>query len=211
MRWLLLAGAMFGNVAGTVPVSAHPHVWIKVQTAVIVDAGSIVALRHAWAFDRDYLASVLAEYDRDRNGVLSADEMAPLLDASRKALAEHGYFTIAKHDGETIALLPPTDLRMEQTEQGMLLQFTIRTGKSIPAIGSVFRFEVYDPTFYSALTFVASEPVVFDTVAAVGCKATLALDPAGEQQKNIKAFQRQVGRVTAPLAPAQAVTVACRK
>lgn len=188
---------------------AHPHAWINVQLAVVIEAGSIVAFRHSWTFDRNYLANTLAEYDRDHDGTLSAVELIPFLTASKKTLREFNSFTVAKQGYETIELVLQDELQMEQSEHGLKMQFTVRLKKPLAAVGSNVSLEVYDPTFFSQFAFAESEPAVFDASVPINCQAKLILEPYGKQQKQIAEYKRQIGGATSGIAPAKALKIAC--
>ncbi len=190
-------------------VEAHPHVWITVQISVLLEHDAIVGLRHTWQFDKDYLAGALTDYDSNRDGKLSAEELTPLRASSMAVLAEYQFFTIANTAEQPIKLLPANDLTITQRDDRLEFHFTIRLAKPLPKLTAEFRFEVYDPTFYSAFAFATSEPIGFDGSSSASCSAVIVLDPAGAQQKLIKTFMRQVGRATAPVPTAKTIVVSC--
>ena len=53
----LAMAALLAATAG--PATAHPHVWITVESTVLYEQGSIAAIRHQWTFDEFYTAMAI--------------------------------------------------------------------------------------------------------------------------------------------------------
>ena len=70
VRAVVLASALVGLAAG--PASAHPHVFIDYAVTLVVAGDRVDGVRLAWTFDDLFSGFILQEFDKDRNGTLSA-------------------------------------------------------------------------------------------------------------------------------------------
>ena len=103
-------GAFLGSwLAAVAPASAHPHVWVTVETTVLFENGSITGFRHKWTFDEFYTAMAVQGLDTNNDGIYSREELAELAKVNIEGLAEFGYFTHAKLGGASLAFAVPLD------------------------------------------------------------------------------------------------------
>ncbi len=206
-----LAAAIF--VFGSLSATAHPHVWITVETTVLVEAGAFTGLRYVWVFDKQYKDQLLAELDTDKDGVLSDDELKAWFELSIKTLRDQKLFTVAKVGKQKINFEGPRDARFEARGDGLALHFTapVATSGMTPAVltGGELQIDIYDPTFFSGFTYASDLPIVVEALPQVRCEAVVALNPGGEQQKVINAFMKVFGRIDAKVPPAKTLTVKC--
>lgn len=110
--------AAFVGFAGLVgaavsPARAHPHVWINVETTVLVEQGSIVGFRHKWTFDEFYTAMAIQGLDTNNDGIYAREELAELAKVNIEGLKEFKFFTHAKLAGTDLAVQEPKDFWLE--------------------------------------------------------------------------------------------------
>lgn len=171
---------------------AHPHVWIDAVAALIVSEGQVVAIRHGWRFDADYVRSMTAQYDTNKDGRISPEEMAPLDALNRNALKEFKYFTDVRAGAKKVAADGPHDYRMRYVGDRLAVQFEVRLASPVP-LGE-FKLEIYDQTFFSVYTFVPENPIQIEGAVPSDCKPMLEPSPpASEHQKFLKLFRLQMG------------------
>ena len=51
-----------------VPVQAHPHVWVTVESTLLYERGSFTGLYHKWTFDEFYSAMAVEGLDTNKDG-----------------------------------------------------------------------------------------------------------------------------------------------
>ncbi len=144
-------------LAGTAPAAAHPHVWVTAHEDVIFQSdGKIAAIRNSWIFDDMY--SAFAVQGLAQNGQLATKEqLAPLAKTNVESLAEFGYFTFAKNDGDRVEFGPPKDYSLEERpDKLVVLSFTVPLKDPLNP-GRAFTFSVYDPTFF--VDFSLAKPI----------------------------------------------------
>ncbi|TMJ63980.1 MAG: DUF1007 family protein, partial [Alphaproteobacteria bacterium] len=87
----LLAAGMLAALAAS--ATAHPHVWITVETTVLYDKGTFTGLQHKWTFDEFYTAMAIEGLDKNKDGIYDREELAELAKVNVDGLKEFGYFT----------------------------------------------------------------------------------------------------------------------
>lgn len=186
-----LVSAALGLAPGA---QAHPHVWIDAVAALVVSEGQVVAIRHGWRFDADYVRSMTAQYDTNRDGRISPEEMAPLDELNKNALKEFKSFTDVRAGGQNVATDGPHAYRMRYVGDRLAVQFEVRLARPVPL--AEFKLEVYDPTFFSVYTFVPDNPIQIEGATLADCKPVVEPSPpTSEHQKFLKLFRLQTGAV----------------
>ena len=188
---------------------AHPHVWVKVDATVLVEGKMFTGLRYVWHFDQAYLQSLLEMFDSDKDGVLSETELAAWLDLSLKTLIDRKLFTTARAGKQKLIFASPREASVKKNGTGLDLAFLAPLAKPAAIIGTELQIDIYDPTFFSGFDYIADQPAVVAAAPELKCQITVALNPAGEQQKVIDAFMKVFGRADAKVPPAKTLTINC--
>ncbi len=181
----MLACAAFGLglAAGfftPLPVLAHPHVWVMVNTEVQFDENRrITGFRHTWTFDEVYTAFAVQGLDVNQDGVYSPEELAPLAKVNIESLSEYDYFTFARSGDEALRREDPVDYHLVYEDGLLVLHFTLPLASPLPEdkTGS-FNFSVYDPTYFVAFDLAQSEPVQLSASAPAGCTSRITPAPS---------------------------------
>jgi ABC-type uncharacterized transport system substrate-binding protein len=145
-------------LAGAAAAHAHPHVWVTVRGEVVYGpGGAVTALRFAWTFDEAFSAFSSQGLDKNGDGKLSREELAPLAEVNVTSLKEFDYFTFGKSGEAKIEFGAPVDYWLAADEQKLLtLHFTLPV-KASPK-GAV-SFDVYDPTYFVAFELGDGAPI----------------------------------------------------
>jgi ABC-type uncharacterized transport system substrate-binding protein len=149
------------GVVGTDAVSAHPHVWVTVETEVLYDQQkAITGFRHKWTFDEFYSSFAIQGLDENNDGQYDRAELGQLAEINISSLKEFGYFTFPKLAGAKIEQLPPRDYWLEYADGELTLFLTLPLKQPLPA-GKIkdFSFAVYDPTFYVDFALAKDHPI----------------------------------------------------
>jgi ABC-type uncharacterized transport system substrate-binding protein len=209
-RFWLFALIWFATLAAASFARAHPHVRIGVTVAVQVERGAVTDLRYNWQFDQAYLDGLKEEFDTDRDGVLSDAELQVWLAAAAKNLETFKSFTHLRQGASTLATAPAREIGMTRGDGGLTLQFVLPLTRPVLVTAMPLQIDLYDATFFTEFELGDGARVTVDGADATGCAASVALAPAGVQQKAISAFMKAFGRIDAKLAPAKAIIVTCR-
>ena len=175
------------------PAEAHPHVWIKVRTQLVVEGGALVGLHHIWVLDEGWLMSQLEEHDKDKDGKLSPAELAPLVEESAGTLATFKSFTSIRQGNSRIRPGAPRDMAIDYYGDRLGMSFAVPLDKPIPLAGATLLLEVYDATYFSGYAFAPEEPVSFAGEQPPGCTIDANAAASPQQVSAYKMMARQLG------------------
>ncbi|MBI1202053.1 MAG: DUF1007 family protein [Rhodopseudomonas sp.] len=166
-----LFGAAFALlIAAGGPARAHPHVFVDGRAEIIFDGhGRMTAVRNVWEFDRAFSAFASQGLDKNGDGKLSAEELAPLAKTNVESLKHYGFFTVLSVGGKHLKLKFP-DQYFLRSNAGQLTLFFQLPLETPTAPGPSTTLEVYDPEYFVAFTFVKDKPITL-FAAPTGCVA----------------------------------------
>lgn len=170
-RWRLLSLTLC-LLAWLAPpaAQAHPHVFVDARAEILFDAqGRISAIRHVWAFDPAFSAFASQGLDKNGDGVLSADELAPLAKTNVKSLNYYSFFTRLTVNGKPVKLKFPDTYFLRSSGGRLTLFYQLPLAEPV-AVGRKTTLEVYDPEYFVAFTFAKHDPVTLYHAPA-GCHA----------------------------------------
>ena len=106
--------ALLAATAG--PATAHPHVWITVESVVVYERGSMAGIQHTWTFDEMYTTMAIQGLDTNNDGHYDRAELAELAKVNMEGLKEFAYFTHVKLADQTLAIEDPKDAYLDYVE-----------------------------------------------------------------------------------------------
>jgi ABC-type uncharacterized transport system substrate-binding protein len=137
----------------SLPVGAHPHVFVDTTLQVKISAESqLEGVEISWTYDDFYSLLLIADegLDPDGDGRLSDTEMARLDGFDMQWIDGFQGDTFATLNGSAVILGPPQPLGTS-VENGLVTTRHFRAASG-PADGLVIK--AFDPTFYTAYSLV---------------------------------------------------------
>jgi ABC-type uncharacterized transport system substrate-binding protein len=196
-RWLKIAGFSIVLLAvNPQHAAAHPHILIEARTELLFNAqGEVVGVSNVWDFDDAFSAYAIQGYDSKGDGKPTREDLQPFAEINVKSLAEYNYFTRMKIDGVSVSFGRPKNYFDVFANEKLTLSFTLPLSKPLDIRGKTIQLEVYDPTYFAAITFAQKEPVKL-AGADPGCESVVhrpePLDPSiASQLAAIPASQRK--------------------
>lgn len=166
--------ALFGPGAAM----AHPHVWVDASAEVIFDnAGSIVAIRHAWRFDEAFSSYLMLGLDLNGDGLYSRDETAELAEVNVTSLADFHFFTSMAGAASTDRLGDlysetfgaAENYYLEHDGVQTTLHFTLPLDRAVDAgAHDLVVLDIFDPEYFVAFSLVETNPIQMANAPA-GC------------------------------------------
>jgi ABC-type uncharacterized transport system substrate-binding protein len=190
---LLVAAALGVNLPRA---NAHPHILIDARTELLFNPqGQVVGVNNIWDFDDAFSAYAIQGYDSKGDGKPTREDLQPFAEINLNSLKEYGYFTRMKVDGVNIGFAHPKNYFDIFANEKLTLTFTLPLAKPLDIRGKTLQLEVYDPTYFAAITFAQHDPVKL-VGASAGCESFVhrpePLDPAiASQLAAIPASQRE--------------------
>jgi ABC-type uncharacterized transport system substrate-binding protein len=185
LKWLIVLGLAFLQLAGAPPAAAHPHVWIDLRSQVVFDgAGRIAALRIDWLFDEFYSAYAMETVPRTKGPKQDA-ALAALARGNLESLAEYGYFVDLRVDGARVPTRPAKDGRNTWDGRRLTMSFTLPLGEPVDPRAGRVEFAVYDPSYYIEILYLKGDPVGLVNSAGTGCAARVVQPNLNAEATNL--------------------------
>jgi ABC-type uncharacterized transport system substrate-binding protein len=138
---------------------AHPHVFVDAKAELLFDTkGRLITIRHVWTFDPAFSAFATQGLDKNHDGILSPDELAPLAKTNVTSLNHYSFFTILTIGGKKIPLKFPDVYFLRWQADHLTLFYQLPLMQPI-AVQQKATLEVYDPGYFVAFTFEKKDPV----------------------------------------------------
>jgi tRNA threonylcarbamoyladenosine biosynthesis protein TsaE len=167
---LTASAALLLVAAGTSsPAMAHPHVWITDVTTFLLEGPQLAGLRHRWQFDEFFSSFVIEEHDADGNGEFEPAELAGVQAGAFSNLAEYGYFTHARLDGEPVALDQVEDFQATIADGILIYEFTLPLPEPVDPAAVSVAVGVYDAEYSVEVLLDQDDPVRFRGMEPEAC------------------------------------------
>jgi len=192
-------------------VQAHPHAWIDVRSAVVLDdAGRVAAIDQEWVFDEIYSASLM-------EGVADGRKFRPemLVDYAGEVienLKPYNYFMTLRVDGKVLSFDKAMRYQGELRGDHFVLSFSAPLAQPVDPVAQTLEFAVYDPTYFIQMMHLDSDPPRVRGAGAAACRAELhEPDPSPADMARAFAmdFQAEIDNTLGELF-AQKVILQCR-
>jgi ABC-type uncharacterized transport system substrate-binding protein len=173
--------AVAGWVGGVPVADAHPHVFVDYAVLVRFGAGGVESVEITWTFDEFTSALILRQFDKDRDGKLSPDEVRQVERGHFAETRESQYFLSARLNGAALPIATARDFSARVANGRVTYVFTVPM--ATPALGAGGgRLELMadDPTIYTAFDLSAQAPVRVEApprALTAGCE--VIRDPKG--------------------------------
>jgi tRNA threonylcarbamoyladenosine biosynthesis protein TsaE len=158
------------------PALAHPHVLVDVHALVEFKDGRIVSLFMGWKFDAVFSASLLKDFDKNKNNRLDADEIKDLEREAFQDTRPQAYFTYARTGSDPVVWPVATDFKLVAVKDSLMYAFRLPLPRPVDPRKEAFSLTTYEETFYIDMDFPTDNAVTVNGEGAAGCKATIAPD-----------------------------------
>ena len=167
----LLGVACLAQVS--LPVQAHPHAWIGVQsTAVLSPDGKFATIKEQWLFDEIYSAAIMDGMAADSpSGQATVREYAAMVIENLKP---YDYFTKITVDGKPIHLDQASEFAGTMQGNQLLLTFTAPLSQPVDPVAHQVTYAIYDPSYFIQMTHRPEQPPVIEGRARQACRLRVA-------------------------------------
>ena len=181
VRSLMLAAALAAALAAPLPVLAHPHSWIDLESRLIFDdAGRLEAIELDWLFDEFYTAFIAEEFVAA--GIEPAAFLTDVAVDNLANLREFDYFTDLRQDGRKLALDEVRSYETGLRGERLWLSFVVPLAAPADPADGAFALAVYDPTYYIEVLYHEGISPVLDGIDSDACTVfVMPPSPTAEQ------------------------------
>ncbi|CAA7611743.1 conserved exported hypothetical protein [Magnetospirillum sp. LM-5] len=160
------------------PAWAHPHVLIDAHIILLFDKGLIHALQIGWKFDPVYSGTLVADFDQDKSGTLSAKEISAIEKDAFQDTLQHQYFTYASIDGQPVTWPPARDFKLLVQKDTLVYGFRLALPQPVDPRSHAFKVSTYEESFYIDIDIPNDAAIRLVGDGSAGCRATLSEDRA---------------------------------
>jgi ABC-type uncharacterized transport system substrate-binding protein len=195
LRKLLLRAIVLGALA--LPASAHPHVWIELNTDIVFTPdGLIKGVGLIWLFDDGYAQAALDGLDKDSDGSYSEAELAPLTVENLNSLKDYNYFTLVRFNDEKQALgdVDAKEAKQVWNNGKLAMRFFIPLKTPLDPRNGKFAVKVFDPEYFVAIDYAKQEPFHVTGTPPAGCKPDLKPLPTEQELQQTRDFLSTKGK-----------------
>lgn len=137
----------------------HAHIFIDYSIQAVFDDTSLVGAQVSWVFDRMFSATMIKEFDKNKDGQFSQEEINLVNEKSFRNLAKSNYFTIIKIGKKQVPVQAPKYFSAEiikgkkMAKYSFFLPFHLRAGKETQKVSVHF----FDPVIYIAFNIMKKD------------------------------------------------------
>lgn len=176
MRTLLVLVLL--GLLSPVATLAHPHVMVDVHALVEFKNGKAVSLFVGWTFDPVFSASLLKDFDANKDGRLDEAEIKVLEAEAFRDTREQSHFTYAKVGDKPVKWPAATEFKVMAVKDSLLYAFRLRFPEPVDPRKAGLSLTTYEETFYIDMDFPNDKAVTLTGEGSQGCKVVIAPDPA---------------------------------
>lgn len=162
----------------SVPLVAHPHVWIDVQSEILVADDKVTGLWTVWDFDPDYSLLILTDNDANGDGRFDPAESAQVRKSYFDNLRRYDYFVHWVQGGKPVPPGVPTEFVASVLPTNQV-RFRFLLPASIPLSSSALSLAYFDETIFVDLGFAKGSSVRLTGPGAPRATATLSAPRRG--------------------------------
>lgn len=178
--------------------SAHPHMFFKSTAQFVLDEqGRLSKLRVVFLVDELNTLYTFTELkvNKDGDNKLTPAETDKIARTVMEGFGHHGYFTNLKDGSEEIPLRTPSSVAVHLEKLRLGLAFVIPLEKPLDLEGKSLSLQLYDPTYFTAIT-IDLPPMVVGKGAK--CSVAVSKPEETEQTRRHQVLLSQLSREETP-------------
>ena len=146
LRTAILAAAILSGI--TVKGYTHPHTFIDSTIECEFDSSGLKGFWINWTFDQMFTAQLIMDYDLDRNGSLSKEEVLDIKENAFSNLINFNYFTYITENKNTFRPMEVRSFSASIKGKDIFYRFFIPYTSIAADNGNRVIIAVYDDTFF---------------------------------------------------------------
>ncbi|WDP92740.1 MAG: DUF1007 family protein [Desulfobacter sp.] len=140
-------------------INAHPHVFIEQRMDICFDDRGLAGFKVNWTFDEMFSVMIAEDFDTDKNGSLSPEEVAVIREKAFGYIAEYGYYIHISIEGRPFPVTFTTKFNAVLEQGKLRYEFFIPCHVSAVPTTKQIVVSPYDTEYYSDIYFAQKSPV----------------------------------------------------
>lgn len=146
-----IIGVFIFAVLLTASLAAHPHVSLDARLEFEFDGPECRGFWVEWTFDPFFSATVIGDFDTDRDGKIKDSEVRRVHDGAFINLRKYGFFTLIRSGGKRISPEFVESFGAEVRDGRLVYRFFVPLAGR--GYGRDFAVAVFDTTYYCAVRY----------------------------------------------------------
>jgi len=139
----------------------HPHVFMDTGIEVAYNDRGLSGFWIDWEFDKIFTASILMDFDRDHDRILSPEEVADIQANAFSNLANYNYFLYFRCCGNTYRPTAVKDFTAYMENERIHYRFFVPYSLPLGDGAAKINLAVYDDTYFCAISYAEPLAVLF--------------------------------------------------
>ncbi len=156
---------------------AHPHVFIDNVATFVFDQRGVAAIRLRWTFDEIFSASIISQFDRNKDKSFDAEELKALKAGAFDNLQNFGYFSHIDVDDKPVPTKRVTGFKAEIVKDQLVYEFTVPLDAAVDPRRQHLVVGIYDPEYFVDIDVAGKDAVRFEGNAGISCTAPVLENP----------------------------------
>ena len=164
---LLVCGAIY----------AHPHVFMDTRVRIHFGEVGLIGFTVEWGFDDMFSSTIIADYDRNRNGIFEKDENNAVREGAFANLRHYNYFILlAAGRNEELEIETVLDFRAAIARGKVQYTFFVPFEIEAEAQEKEIKIGVFDDTYFCDVVYADDSPVTLNGHEAIEFRYQLVKD-----------------------------------
>lgn len=132
----------------TVPLFAHPHVFIETSFEFVFDDAKLTGIAVIWSFDEIFSASVIIDHDHNKNHVFEEKESKSVERGAFSNLKNYDYFLHIDINGRQFKIKTVTDFKAVIVDRRIVYRFLIPLNIGAGMADAVVKIGCWDKDYF---------------------------------------------------------------
>jgi len=129
-------------------IKAHPHVFIDTDLTIGFDSTGLGYLKVTFVFDEMFSSDFIANFDTDKNGFFSKEEIKIIQKKAFSNLINYNYFIHIITHKKKIKFRNVSDFNVYKKEDAIVYTFTLKPDIAINSNNETIKIAPYDQSYY---------------------------------------------------------------
>jgi ABC-type uncharacterized transport system substrate-binding protein len=155
---------------GSVPLFAHPHVFIANRMTVVFDKGVFQGISFQWTFDDMFSSMILSDYDPKHSGQLNAAQIKSIKEGAFDNISSYHYFVAFWINNKAFTHFQVTQFSASVADgKSLVYSFFVPMKVMVLPTEQTVLATIYDDSYYVAFDLLHTDQVTIQAGDDVSC------------------------------------------
>lgn len=150
---------LFGLLCVPSSLFSHPHMFIDSEVTFVFEEEEMQGFWIKWAFDEMFTASIRLDYDFNRDGSFSAEEVEAIRNNAFQNLANYNYFTTVYRGEDRYKVEDVSNFSAHLENDRLIYRFFVPYQVEVGSQRRDLRLVIFDDTFFCDIAYFEDDPV----------------------------------------------------